>query len=346
MILVTGGAGFIGSHLVEALFRRGEKVRVLDNLSTGRIENLEEATGYPVGHFKGKEKAYRKVALRERGEFLRGDISDGEVCRRACQGVSHVFHLAALGSVQRSVEDPAATHQANATGTLNVLQAAKEQGVRRFIYASSSSVYGNVLSDPEEVRAKEESLPPHPESPYAATKLMGEYYCRIFSHLYGLETVSLRYFNVFGPRQDPLSIYSAVIARFIHALLHENHPVIYGDGEQSRDFTYVENVVQANLLAMEAQAISGRVFNIACGQRISVNDLLSRLQEISGIKIPARSELARGGEIRHSLSSIDQARTHLGYEPQVRFQEGLASTWEWFREKLKIRRGCSSKPLN
>ena len=333
MILVTGGAGFIGSHLVEALFRRGEKVRVLDNLSTGRIENLEEAAGHPAGHFKGKEKAYRKVALGERGEFLRGDISDGEVCRRACQGVSHVFHLAALGSVQRSVEDPAATHQANATGTLNVLQAAKEQGVRRFIYASSSSVYGNVSSNPEEVRAKEESLPPHPESPYAATKLMGEYYCRIFSHLYGLETVSLRYFNVFGPRQDPLSIYSAVIARFIHALLHEDHPVIYGDGEQSRDFTYVENVVQANLLAMEAQAISGRVFNIACGQRISVNDLLSRLQEISGIKIPARFELARGGEIRHSLSSIDQARIHLGYEPRVSSQEGLAVTWTWFREK-------------
>jgi nucleoside-diphosphate-sugar epimerase len=333
MILVTGGAGFIGSHLVEALFRRGEKVRVLDNLSTGRIENLEEAAGHPVGHLKGKEKAYRKVALGERGEFLRGDICDGEVCRRACQGVSHVFHLAALGSVQRSVEDPAATHQANATGTLNVLQAAKEQGVRRFIYASSSSVYGNVLSDPEEVIAKEESLPPHPESPYAATKLMGEYYCRIFSHLYGLETVSLRYFNVFGPRQDPLSIYSAVIARFIHALLHENHPVIYGDGEQSRDFTYVKNVVQANLLAMEAQAISGRVFNIACGQRISVNDLLSRLQEISGIKIPARFESARSGEIRHSLSSIDQARIHLGYEPRVSFQEGLAVTWTWFREK-------------
>jgi nucleoside-diphosphate-sugar epimerase len=334
MILVTGGAGFIGSHLVEALFRRGEKVRVLDNLSTGRIENLEEAAGHPVGHFRGKEKSYGKVALGERGEFLRGDISDGEVCRRACQGVSHVFHLAALGSVQRSVEDPAATHQANATGTLNVLQAAKEQGVRRFIYASSSSsVYGNVSSDPEEVRAKEESLPPHPESPYAATKLMGEYYCRIFSHLYGLETVSLRYFNVFGPRQDPLSIYSAVIARFIHALLHENHPVIYGDGEQSRDFTYVENVVQANLLAMEAQAISGRVFNIACGQRISVNDLLSRLQEISGIKIPARFESARSGEIRHSLSSIDRARIHLGYEPRGSSQEGLAVTWTWFREK-------------
>jgi UDP-glucose 4-epimerase len=231
------------------------------------------------------------------------------------------------------VEDPLSTHQANATGTLNMLQAAKEQGVRRFIYASSSSVYGNVSSDPKEVRAKEESLPPHPESPYAATKLMGEFYCRIFSHLYGLETVSLRYFNVFGPRQDPKSIYSAVIARFMHALLHGNPPIIYGDGNQSRDFSYVENVVRANLLAMDVPGVSGRLFNIACGQRISVNDLLFRLQEISGIKVPARFEPARSGEVRHSLSSIGQARIHLGYDPRVSFQEGLAATWTWFREK-------------
>jgi UDP-glucose 4-epimerase len=214
-----------------------------------------------------------------------------------------------------------------------MLQAAQEQGMKRFIYASSSSVYGNVSSDPEEVKAKEESLPPHPESPYAATKLMGEFYCRIFSHLFGLEAVSLRYFNVFGPRQDPKSIYSAVIARFAHALLQGNPPVIYGDGNQSRDFTYVENVVQANLLAMEAPAVSGRVFNVACGRRISVNELLSRLQEISGIKIPSRYEPARSGEVRHSLSSIDEARIHLGYEPRLGFQDGLAATWAWFRQK-------------
>ena len=333
MILVTGGAGFIGSHLVEALLRRGQKVRILDNLSTGKIENLEEATGCRVALAEGKAKGVKRVALGDRGEFLRGDISDEEVCRQACQGVSYVFHLAALGSVQRSVEDPLSTHQANATGTLNMLQAAKEQGVKRFIYASSSSVYGNISSDPEEVRAKEESLPPHPESPYAATKLMGEFYCRIFSHLFGLETVSLRYFNVFGPRQDPKSIYSAVIARFMHALLHGNPPVIYGDGNQSRDFTYVKNVVQANLLAMEVPGISGRVFNIACSQRVSVNDLLSRLQEISGIRIPARFEPARSGEVRHSLSSIDEARIHLGYEPWIGFQDGLAATWTWFRQK-------------
>jgi UDP-glucose 4-epimerase len=230
------------------------------------------------------------------------------------------------------VEDPLASHQANATGILNMLLAAKEAGVKRFMYASSSSVFGNLSRDTEEVKATEESDPLHPESPYAATKLMGEFYCRIFCHLYELETVALRYFNVFGPRQDPNSIYSAVIARFMHALLHGKPPVIYGDGNQSRDFTYVENVVRANLLAMETTGVAGRVFNIACGQRISVNELLSRLQDISGIRIPARFEPARSGEIRHSLSSIRQAQTHLRYEPRVTFQEGLAATWEWFRK--------------
>jgi nucleoside-diphosphate-sugar epimerase len=229
-------------------------------------------------------------------------------------------------------EDPLAAHQANATGILHMLLAAKDTGARRFMYASSSSVFGNLSTDPEEVKAKEESDPLHPESPYAATKLMGEYYCRIFFHLFGLETVALRYFNVFGPRQDPNSIYSAVIARFMHALLYGKSPVIYGDGNQSRDFTYVENVVLANLLAMEAPGVGGRVFNIACGQRISVNDLLARLQDISGIRMPARFEPARTGEIRHSLSSIRQARALLGYEPGVNFQEGLAATWEWFRK--------------
>jgi nucleoside-diphosphate-sugar epimerase len=337
MILVTGGAGFIGSHLVEALLRQGRTIRILDNLSTGKIENLEEVTGHRVAQLEEQAKGSRRVGLGDQGEFLRGDISDEEVCRQACQGVSYVFHLAALGSVQRSVEDPLSTHQANATGTLNMLQAAKEAGVKRFLYASSSSVFGNISTDPEEVKPKQESDPFHPESPYAATKLMGELYCRIFCQLYGLETVALRYFNVFGPRQDPKSIYSAVIARFMHAFLHGNPPVIYGDGNQSRDFTYVENVVRANLLAMDAPGVSGRVFNIACGQRISVNDLLSRLQEISGMKIPARFEPARSGEIRHSLSSIAQARIHLGYEPRVDFRDGLVATWEWFRKNFSNR---------
>jgi len=331
-VLVTGGAGFIGSHLVEALLKKGETVRVLDDLSTGKMENLQGATGCPVPDMKGQSIGPRRMTLGNQAEFIWGNITDLKTCHAACEGVSYVFHLAALGSVQRSVEDPLAAHQANATGTLHMLLAAKEAGARRFMYASSSSVFGNLSRDPEEVKAKEESDPLHPESPYAATKLMGEYYCRIFFQLFGLETVALRYFNVFGPRQDPNSIYSAVIARFMHALLSGKSPVIYGDGNQSRDFTYVENVVRANLLAMEAPGVAGRVFNIACSQGISVNELLARLQDISGIRIPARFEPARTGEIRHSLSSIRQARAHLGYEPGVSFQEGLAATWEWFRK--------------
>jgi len=333
MVLITGGAGFIGSHLVEALLRGGWKVRVLDNLSTGKVGNLEEATGSALSGGKGSSGESACYSLGERAEFYKGDISDPGTCSQACREVSFVFHLAALGSVQRSVEDPLLSHRANATGTLNMLQAAREAGVKRFIYASSSSVLGNISDDPEEVKAKEETDPLHPESPYGATKLMGELYCRIFCRLYGMETVSLRYFNVFGPRQNPKSIYSAVIARFMDALLNGNPPVVYGDGNQSRDFTYVENVVRANLLAMENPAIAGKVFNIACGQRVSVDAVLSRLQDISGIKIPERFEPARSGEIRHSLSAIGQARLHLGYEPLVNFQEGLAETWKWFREK-------------
>jgi len=331
-VLVTGGAGFIGSHLVEALLKKGETVRILDDLSTGKMENLQGATGCPVPDMEGQSMGPRRITLGKQAEFIWGNITDLKTCHAACEGVSCVFHLAALGSVQRSVEDPLAAHQANATGTLHMLLAAKEAGARRFMYASSSSVFGNLSTDPEEVKAKEESDPLHPESPYAATKLMGEYYCRIFFQLFGLETVALRYFNVFGPRQDPNSIYSAVIARFMHALLSGKSPVIYGDGNQSRDFTYVENVVRANLLAMEAPGVAGRVFNIACSRGISVNDLLARLQEISGIRMPARFEPARTGEIRHSLSSIRQARAHLKYEPGVSFQEGLAATWEWFRK--------------
>jgi len=331
-VLVTGGAGFIGSHLAQALLRRGSEVRILDNLSTGKVANLEEITGSSFPSL-GKWPAGTPYPLGDRGEFLKGDISDIGTCRQACEGVSFVFHLAALGSVQRSVEDPLTSHRVNATGTLNMLQAAREAGAKRFIYASSSSVYGNVSSDPEEIKPKEESFSPHPESPYAATKLSGEIYGQIFSSLYNLETVSLRYFNVFGPRQDPQSIYAAVIPRFIQALLQGNSPIIYGDGTQSRDFTYVENIVQANLMALEKPGISGGVFNIACEQRISINHLLSSLQEISGRKIPARYDQAREGEVRHSLSSVRLARERLGFQASLGFREGLASTWEWFRKK-------------
>jgi UDP-N-acetylglucosamine 4-epimerase len=333
MILVTGGAGFIGSHLVEALVKQGQKVRVLDNLSTGKKENLAEATGFPAPNIPDHSTKSAFFPFGEKVEFLFGDISDLEICRQGCEGITYVFHQAALGSVQRSVEDPLSTHRANATGTLNILQAAREARLRRVIYASSSSVYGNISSDPEESIPKRESLNLHPQSPYAATKLMGEIYCRIFSEIYGLETVSLRYFNVFGPRQDPHSIYSAVIPKFIDALLRKDSPIIYGDGNQSRDFTYVENVVQANLLAMERPGISGQVFNIACGRQTTVNDLLFWLQEISGRKADARYDPPRKGEVRHSLAQIDLARSRLGYDIKVELPEGLRHTWKWFEEK-------------
>jgi len=332
MILVTGGAGFIGSHLVEALMARGERVRILDNLSTGKKENLEEITG---GSFPDLEALPEGtfISLHKNVEFLLGDVGDLETCRQACQGIKEIFHLAALGSVQRSVEDPVATHYANATGTLNILKAAAEEKVKRVIYASSSSVYGNISAHPEEVIPKLESLSPHPQSPYAATKLMGEEYCRIFADLYGLETVSLRYFNVFGPRQNPNSIYAAVVPKFIAALLAGEAPIIFGDGEQSRDFTYVTNVVEANLLARETEQASGKVFNIACGQRTSVNTLLNYLQEISGCQIPPKYMEARKGEVRHSLADINLAKKELGYRVKVDLKEGLEKTWKWFQEK-------------
>ncbi len=332
MILVTGGAGFIGSHLVEALVARGEKVRILDNLSTGRKENLEEITGSSFPDLEALPEG-TFISLHEKVEFLLGDVGNLETCRQACQGIREIFHLAALGSVQRSVEDPVATHYANATGTLNILKAAGEEGVQRVIYASSSSVYGNISANPEEVIPKVESLPPHPQSPYAATKLMGEEYCRIFADLYGLETISLRYFNVFGPRQNPNSIYAAVVPKFIAAILSEQAPVIFGDGEQTRDFTYVGNVTEANLLARQAKGVNGKVFNIACGQRTSVNNLLLYIQEISGCSIPPKYAPPRKGEVRHSLADIKLAKKELGYQVKVDLKKGLEKTWEWFRRK-------------
>ncbi len=335
MILVTGGAGFIGSHLVEALLGRGEKVRIFDNLSTGKKENLEEVTGHYLPEIGSSLPSNIRFPMGKSAEFLLGDLTDLSQCRQACQGVTQVFHQAALGSVPRSVEDPIRTHQANVTGTVNILQAAREAGVKRVLYASSSSVYGNPSSNPDEILPKSETLFPRPESPYAVSKLAAEHYCRVFSQVYGLETVSLRYFNVFGPRQDPDSAYAAVIPRFIMALRKGQPPSIYGDGHQSRDFTYVENVVQANLLAMEKLEVSGQVFNIACGERTSISHLLDLLQGISGQKVWAHYEKPRSGEVRHSQADICLAKMYLGYEVLMSLEEGLACTWKWFNASKK-----------
>ncbi|MCX7973093.1 MAG: SDR family oxidoreductase [Candidatus Aminicenantes bacterium] len=310
LFLVTGGAGFIGSHLVEKLISLGEKVRVLDNFLTGKRENLAPYLG--------------KIDL------IEGDIRDLEVCRRACEGVNYVFHQAALPSVARSVEDPKTTSEINIEGTLNLLLSAQKCGVKRFVFASSSSVYGDDESLP-----KREGLEGRPLSPYALSKRTGEEYCRLFYQLYGLSTVCLRYFNVFGPRQDPLSPYAAVIPNFIFRLLQGKEPIIFGDGEQSRDFTYVANVVEANLLTIKADdRISGEVFNIACGQQISVNTLVTELNRLLGTQIKSIHAEPRPGDIRHSLADISKARRILGFEPRYSFEAGLAHTLNWFKKRM------------
>ncbi|MFQ5877231.1 MAG: SDR family oxidoreductase [Acidobacteriota bacterium] len=314
LYLVTGGAGFIGSHIVEALLKRGERVVVLDNLSTGRRENLESAlrgaTGTPAPPL-----------------VLEGDILDPAMLRRALRGVTHVIHQAALPSVQRSIEDPAASHEVNATGTLRLLGAARASGVRRFVYASSSSVYGDTPRLP-----KLESMQPAPLSPYAVSKLAGEHYCRIYHDLYGLETVSLRYFNVFGPRQDPNSQYAAVIPNFVKAAVSGDRPTIFGDGRQSRDFTFVDDAVEANLRACDAPAAAaGGVFNIARGVEICLLELISCLESILDVRIRPRHTPPRPGDVRRSLASIDGARRLLGYRPRVGVEEGLRRTVAWFR---------------
>jgi nucleoside-diphosphate-sugar epimerase len=306
--LVTGGAGFIGSHLVDALVARGARVRVVDNLVTGRRENL--------------------APLLARGaiEFLEGDLADLEVARRAMDGVEIVLHQAAIPSVPRSVSDPIASNRANVDATLNVLVAARDAGVRRVVYAASSSAYGDTPTLP-----KHEAMPPAPRSPYALQKLVGEQYMTLFATLYGLETVSLRYFNVFGPRQDPSSPYSGVISLFIRALLEGRPPVVYGDGEQTRDFTYVANVVDGVLRACEAPGVSGAVINLATGGRISLNALLDALRTITGARVAARHAPPRPGDVRDSQADISRARELLGYEPIVPFEEGLRLTVEWYR---------------
>ena len=306
LYLVTGGAGFIGSHLCEALVGRGARVRVLDNLVTGRRENLAHLAG--------------------RVELIEADLNDKAAARRATEGASVVFHQAAIPSVPRSVADPGLNHEANVNGTFNILMAAREAGVRRVVFAASSSAYGE-----SEVLPKVESMLPSPLSPYAAAKLFGEYYCQVFARVYGLETVALRYFNVFGPRQDPSSPYSGVISKFVTDLLRGESPVIYGDGEQSRDFTYVENAVDANLRAAEVPEASGEVINVGIGERVTLNQLLAELQHIIGTDLEPRREGPRPGDVRHSLADITRARRLLGYEPLVPLADGLRRTVEWYR---------------
>lgn len=339
-VLVTGGAGFIGSHLAFRLLRDGYQVRILDNLASGSLDNLKGLTSAQLvnpgslGALPADRRTLpQEFQLTESCEFVLGDIRDPETCRRACSEIDYVFHQGALGSVYRSVKDPLTTHQVNATGTLNLLVAAREAGVRRFIYASSSSVYGGLPPPefPDRDRktnrlACTERLPLKPRSPYAVSKLCAERYCQVFSEVYGLETVSLRYFNVFGPRQNAVSEYAAVIPKFIAAMGHEVAPTIYGDGEQSRDFTFVSNVVGANMLAAVKEGVAGEVFNIGCGEDYSINSLVQALNRIMNQNCVANYVEPRQGDVRQSLADISKARGILGYEVGVSFIEGLRQT--------------------
>ena len=305
--LVTGGAGFIGSNTVDELVRRGHSVVVLDDCSSGKEDNLAE--------------------IRNKITFIKGSITDIEVVRKAMHEAEFVLHLAARTSVPRSVKDPIETNKINIDGTLNVLVAAKELKVKRVVFAASSSAYGETPTLP-----KVETMQPQPISPYGVTKFVGELYGQTFGRCYGLENVSLRYFNIFGPRQDPGSPYSGVLAKFCTAFLEDTQPLVFGDGEQTRDFTFVENAVQANLLACEAPNVSGKVFNVGVGGRVSLNDVLRELGKISGKTLEAKHDPARDGDIRDSQADISQAKELLGYEPQVSFEQGLARTFEWYRE--------------
>jgi len=309
--LVTGGGGFIGSHIVEELLRRGQRVRVLDNFSTGKRENLA---------FRDMEAAQQHL------EVVAGDICDAAAVQSAMKGIDYVLHQAALPSVPRSIADPISTNEVNVRGTLNVLLAAREAQVKRLVFASSSSVYGNSLVSP-----KHEELPTNPLSPYAVSKLAGERYCIAFHLAYKMPTACIRYFNVFGPRQDPNSQYSAVIPRFIAALLKGTPPTIFGDGLQSRDFTYVSNVVSANLLACTSDAAVGKVMNVACDDEHSLLDLHENLSRIIGAKIAPTFEPARTGDVKHSRAAIDLAKRVLGYSPIVGWEAGLRKTVEHYR---------------
>jgi nucleoside-diphosphate-sugar epimerase len=307
--LVTGGAGFIGSNIVEELLRQGAQVRVVDNFATGKPDNLK--------------------LFKDRIDFREVDICDLEALKAAVRGADYVLHQAAIPSVPKSVIDPIASHNADLTGTLHVLWAAKEAGVKRLVYAASSSAYGE---NPE--LPKREEMPARAISPYGLMKYVGEEYCRLFTQLYGLETVSLRYFNVFGPRQDPSSEYSGVLSRFITAMLDGKRPVIFGDGEQSRDFTFVANVVEGNLLACHASGVSGKMYNLACGQRVNLNQVVAQLNNILGTTLKPIYEASRVGDIKHSLAEISRAKVELKYTPSVQFDEGLRVTVEWYRQNF------------
>lgn len=305
LYLVTGGAGFVGSHVIEALIEKGEKVRVLDNFSTGKEENL-----LPFG---------------EKVKIFKGDVRDASLCEYAMEGAEYVVHLAALHEVPRSVERPLETHEINVTGILNLLIAAKRTGVRRFVYASSSAVYG----DSPVLPRVEESVSPV-SSPYAASKMAGEHYCRLFSSLYGLETVSLRYFNLYGPRQDSSSQYAGVIPKFVSALLADTAPTIYGDGEQSRDFLYVKDCVGATITACHASGISGEVMNIGTGRQTTVNELCRLIQEILGRRIPPRFDAPQPGDIRYDYADVSKATRLLSYQPSWDIHHGLEKTVQWY----------------
>jgi UDP-glucose 4-epimerase len=306
MYLITGGAGFIGSNVAEALVREGEHVRIFDNLSTGSLDNI--------------------ATFRDRIEMVEADLRDYDAVRRAMEGVEYVCHQGALRSVERSVDDPLSTDDVNVHGTLHILMAAREaKTVRRVVYASSSSVYGD-----NETLPKSEDLRPSPVSPYAVSKLAAENYCGVFSKLYGLETVSLRYFNVFGPRQSPKSLYAAVIPLFMEAAVRKQPIVVHGDGEQSRDFTHIDNVVQANLLSCRMPGVGGEIFNIACGERHSLLEIAEIIGRFVGRELERKHVEPRRGDVRHTLASIDRARRLLGYDPTVGFEEGLRRTFDAF----------------
>lgn len=304
--LVTGGAGFIGSNMVDELLRRGQSVVVLDDLSAGKEENL--------------------AGVRTEIDLRIGSITDLAAVQSACAGVDYVIHLAARTSVPKSVKDPLETNRVNIDGTLNVLVAARDAKVRRLVYAASSSAYGETPTLP-----KTEAMQPEPISPYGVTKFVGELYAQVFGRVYGLENASVRYFNVFGPRQDPTSQYSGVLSRFMLAILRDEPLVIYGDGEQSRDFTYIDNVVDETLRACEAAGASGKVFNGGTGARITLNEVAKLLEKITGKKIQTKYDPPRAGDIRDSQADISLARRVLAYEPRVLFEEGLKRTWEWYK---------------